>query len=150
MPEGLLEVGHIAKAHGLRGEVVVTLSTDVTSRVDPGSTLYTDSGPLEVVASRPHQHRWIVQFAGVEQQTDDEAFAHGDASLGLEIHVGALHIGLKLDSGSSGGSGPQLPSSEQPALLGHSVCPALQELLEGMGGSGGVARFMLQAPHLEQ
>lgn len=60
----LLEVGRILKAHGLRGEVVVSLTTDRTERVAPGSVLQTDRGPLTVVASRPHQDRWLVVFEG--------------------------------------------------------------------------------------
>jgi 16S rRNA processing protein RimM len=61
----LLEVGRITKAHGLRGEVVVFLSTDRNERVDVGSVLQSDRGPLTVVASRAHQDRWIVSFAGI-------------------------------------------------------------------------------------
>lgn len=62
----LLEVGRVDKAHGLRGEVVVSLITERTERLAPGAVLVTDAGPLEVVASKPHQHRWIVRFAGVD------------------------------------------------------------------------------------
>ena len=61
---GLLEVGRITKAHGLRGEVVVYLSSDRTERVAPGSKLESDRGPLTVVSSRKHQDRWIVQIQG--------------------------------------------------------------------------------------
>jgi len=76
VPDGLLEVGRIAKPHGLRGEVVVALSTDVTDRVAPGSVLTTDHGPLVVVSSRPHQHRWIVAFEGIGTREAAEAL-HG-------------------------------------------------------------------------
>jgi len=72
----LLEVGRIAKPHGLRGEVVVALTTDVLDRVAPGSVLQTDRGPLQVVSSRPHQHRWIVAFAGITSREAAEAL-HG-------------------------------------------------------------------------
>ncbi len=72
----LLEVGRVAKAHGLRGEVIVALSTDRTERLDPGTVLSTDDGELTVVTSQPHQRRWIVQFAGVESRADAEAL-HG-------------------------------------------------------------------------
>jgi 16S rRNA processing protein RimM len=64
-PPELLEVGRITKAHGLRGEVVVFLSTDRTERLDPGSVLHTERGDLVVAASRPHQDRWIVAFEQV-------------------------------------------------------------------------------------
>ncbi len=72
----LLEVGRVAKAHGLRGEVIVSLSTDRTERLDPGSVLSSDAGDLTVVTAHPHQHRWIVQFDGVFTREAAEAL-HG-------------------------------------------------------------------------
>jgi 16S rRNA processing protein RimM len=75
----LLEVGRIDKPHGLRGEVIVRLTTNVTGRVDPGSVLFTDptgSRRLEVVSSQPHQDRWIVRFAGCGGREDADAL-HG-------------------------------------------------------------------------
>ena len=66
----------MAKAHGLRGEVIVALSTDRTERLDPGTVLSTDHGELTVVTSQPHQRRWIVQFADVESREAAEAL-HG-------------------------------------------------------------------------
>lgn len=72
----MLEVGRIDRAHGVRGEVVVTLITDLTERLAPGSVLETDAGLLAVVASKPHQHRWIVTFAGVADRASAEAL-HG-------------------------------------------------------------------------
>ncbi len=61
----LLEVGRITKPHGVRGDVLVQLTTDLTSRLDPGSVLDTDRGPLTVVSSSPHHDRWIVHFEGL-------------------------------------------------------------------------------------
>lgn len=61
------------KPHGLRGEVVVELSTNRTERLAAGSRLHTDRGPLEVVRSSPHHHRWIVAFAGVAGHAGAEA-----------------------------------------------------------------------------
>jgi 16S rRNA processing protein RimM len=60
----LLEVGRITKPHGVRGDVLVLLTTERTSRLDSGSVLQTDRGPLTVVSSSPHQDRWIVHFDG--------------------------------------------------------------------------------------
>lgn len=80
----LLEVGRIAKAHGLRGEVVVALTTDVTERVAPGFVLQTAQGPLAVRASRPHQNRWIVSFVGIETREAAEAL-HGRVLLAEPI-----------------------------------------------------------------
>jgi 16S rRNA processing protein RimM len=49
----------------VRGEVLVALTSDRTSRLDAGSVLVTDRGPLTVVSSSRHQDRWIVQFEGI-------------------------------------------------------------------------------------
>jgi 16S rRNA processing protein RimM len=62
----LLEVGRISRPHGLKGDVLVELITNrPEARLAPGSRLVIDQGVLEVVASSPHQNRWIVTFAGV-------------------------------------------------------------------------------------
>jgi 16S rRNA processing protein RimM len=62
----LLEVARIDKPHGLGGDVVVSLISNVESRLAPGSVLTADTGELVVVSSRPHQHRWIVAFEGID------------------------------------------------------------------------------------
>jgi 16S rRNA processing protein RimM len=78
----VLEVGRIAKPHGVRGEVVVELRTDRTERVAPGAVLVTKDGRrLEVVASRPHQHRFIVTFDSVPDR------AAADALHGAVLHA---------------------------------------------------------------
>ena len=69
----LLEVGRVGKAHGLRGEVVVALSTNRPERVEPGSVLVTDDGELTVATSRPHQGRHLVRFEGVDDRSRAEA-----------------------------------------------------------------------------
>jgi 16S rRNA processing protein RimM len=64
-----LEVGRIAKPHGLKGEVVVDLVTNRTERLEPGTALSTSAGPVLVVeASSPFGTRWIVTFAGVSDR----------------------------------------------------------------------------------
>ena len=82
----LLEVGRIARPHGLAGAVVVALVTNRTERLAPGAELVCyaagvpagpgaadSSGPasrscarkLEVLSSRPFQGRYLVEFEGV-------------------------------------------------------------------------------------
>jgi 16S rRNA processing protein RimM len=67
-----LEIGRIGKAHGLAGEVHVDLWTE-DSRLEEGSVLSSDRGPLTVVASRPHQGRHLVRFEGVHDRQGAEA-----------------------------------------------------------------------------
>lgn len=89
----LLEVGRIARAHGVRGEVVVELVTDRDERLAPGSVLTighdgrpgTPEGPctLEVRhasrmggpsgSGRTVRGRWIVDFAGVADRSAADA-----------------------------------------------------------------------------
>lgn len=69
-----LEVGKIDKAHGVRGDVVVTLLTDRDERVAAGAELFHDGGSYTVVSSRPHQHRYIVVFEEINgREQADEA-----------------------------------------------------------------------------
>ena len=70
----LLEVGRITKPHGIRGEVIVQLTTDRTERVRPGAVLHTSDGRvLEVLGSKPHQNGWIVRFDGVYDRNGADA-----------------------------------------------------------------------------
>lgn len=80
-----LEVGKIDKAHGVQGDVVVTLLSDRTERLDPGSTLHrADGSELTVEASRPHQHRFIVGFAEINGREQADA-ARGTVLFGDPI-----------------------------------------------------------------
>jgi 16S rRNA processing protein RimM len=74
--EERLEVGRIDKAHGLAGEVVVTLSTNRGERLDPGAILYAGDRRLTVKSVRPNNHRFLVQFSGVSSREAADGF-HG-------------------------------------------------------------------------
>ena len=80
----LLEIGRVTRPHGLRGEVVVDLTTDRVERLIPGTVLASDAGNLTVAAARPHQRRWIVAFEG---HTCREA---ADRLRGLALRAEAL------------------------------------------------------------
>ena len=74
----LVEVGRITRPHGLRGEVVVVLTSDRAERVAVGSRLESDRGPLVVASARREQRKgqqrhtqqytqhWVVAFSGYE------------------------------------------------------------------------------------
>ncbi|MCY4037710.1 MAG: ribosome maturation factor RimM [bacterium] len=61
----MLEVGRIDRAHGIRGEVVVTLWTNRTERLEKGAVLATDLGELTLLEARAFQQRWIMRFAEI-------------------------------------------------------------------------------------
>jgi 16S rRNA processing protein RimM len=67
-----LEVGRVGRAHGMRGEVAVTLTTDRVERVAAGAVLWAGERRLEVRSSRPHQGRHLVTFDGVVDRTAAE------------------------------------------------------------------------------
>jgi 16S rRNA processing protein RimM len=71
----LLEVGRIVKAHGIRGEVIVDLISNLPAeRLAAGARLDSDRGELEVLTATPHQGRWIVAFRGIEDRNRAETF----------------------------------------------------------------------------
>jgi 16S rRNA processing protein RimM len=64
----LLEVGRVARPHGLSGEVVVAAISNRPERFARGAVLHLSgpgAGTLTVAEARPHQGRLIVQFEGV-------------------------------------------------------------------------------------
>lgn len=67
-----LEVGRIGRAHGLRGEVVVSLTTGRTERLNVGSALFAEARELVVATSRPQGDRWLVRFEGVDDRSGAE------------------------------------------------------------------------------
>ena len=69
----VLEVGKVLRPHGLRGQVVVRLTTDRTERLAAGAVLSSSAGDLEVVRATPSGDRWIVSFAGVSDREGAEA-----------------------------------------------------------------------------
>lgn len=69
-----LEVGRVHKAHGLKGDVNVSLTTDRLERVEPGSRLFVDGVEHEVARSTTQPpDRFIVGFVGVTDRTAAEA-----------------------------------------------------------------------------
>ena len=75
MAPNLLEVGRVDKPHGIRGDVVVKLTTTEIDRVAVGARLHAGDRVLLVVESRPHQHRFIVHFEGVATREGAEELA---------------------------------------------------------------------------
>ena len=70
--ESLREVGRIGRAHGVQGELYVSLVTDRFERLAPGARLLGGSNWLTVVESRQQQQRWLVRFEGVDDRNAAE------------------------------------------------------------------------------
>lgn len=74
MAEPTVVVGHVTRAHGIKGEVAVEIRSDEPTRFAAGATILTQSGrSLEIERSQPHGRRLLVKFAGVEDRTGAEA-----------------------------------------------------------------------------
>ena len=75
--DGLLEVGHIRRAHGLRGDVFVQLLSDSDARVAPGSEFFADGERMVVESSRVASNgRRIVKFDRIADRTAAEQYAN--------------------------------------------------------------------------
>lgn len=75
--DGLLEVGYIRRAHGLRGDVFVQLISDSDVRVAPGSELFAGRERLVVESSRVASNgRRVVKFAQIADRTTAETYAN--------------------------------------------------------------------------
>ncbi len=77
MLDGLLEIGHIRRAHGLRGDVYVQLLSDDPARLAPGVRVRTRSVELTVESARLASNgRRVVKFHQIADRTAAERFAN--------------------------------------------------------------------------
>jgi 16S rRNA processing protein RimM len=87
--DDLLLVGRVARAHGIRGHVLVNLETDFPEdRFKVGEVLLVgaDGDPREIREVRFHQGRPLIALSGVETMNDAEALA------GAELKVPASTV----------------------------------------------------------
>jgi len=96
-PDGLLEVGRIGKPHGVRGDLFLSLTSDLVQRREVGAQLiiFDSSGKrtLTITSSRPQQDRWVVHFEGVDDRNAAEKLTNKflyaapiDGAEGLWVH----------------------------------------------------------------
>jgi len=79
-------VGRIARAHGLRGQVIVNLETDFPDeRFQPGAEVFVERAgrveSLTITTVRFHRERPVIGLRGVESMSEAERLA------GLELRV---------------------------------------------------------------
>lgn len=63
-----LEIGRIGRPHGVRGDVMVTLTTNYEERVAVGTSWWIGDREVTVESARPHQGRHIVHLSGVDDR----------------------------------------------------------------------------------
>jgi len=80
-------VGRIARAHGIKGQVIVNPETDFPEeRFRAGVTMFTTRGPIRLTAARLQNGRPVIGIEGVETMNDAETLA------GLELRVPAEEL----------------------------------------------------------
>ena len=82
-------VGRIARAHGIRGQVIVSLDTDFPEeRFRPGAELFVERNgsvqALTLTTVRFHRDRPVVGIAGVDTMSDAEALAGRELRVPVE------------------------------------------------------------------
>ena len=95
--DGLLLVGRVARAHGIRGHVIVNPETDfMEERFRVGQRLLVGAAAhpreYEIEAVRFHQGRPVVRFAGVATMTEAETLSGSELWL-REAELGPLPAG---------------------------------------------------------
>ena len=80
--DAMAVVGRIARAHGIKGQVIVNPETDFPeARFRPGATLFTANGTVKLTTVRFQNGRPVIGIEGVETINDAEELA------GLELRV---------------------------------------------------------------
>ncbi len=160
-PADLVEVGRVGKAHALRGEVVVHLSSDVPDRLAPGTRVRVGGRDAEVVSVRLHQGRPLVRFAHVGDRSGAEALrgaaveAAPIAPEDLDVYLAAELVGRPVVAADGTDLGTVAALVPMPAVAGYDLLeirrsdgstwllPAADELVEvEADADGSVARLV--------
>ncbi len=126
-----LLVGIVARAHGLRGELVVDVRTDSPEeRFAPGSALTArragrPDGVLTVAAARPHSGRLLIRFA---EAADREA---AEALRGTRLLIDAADLG---PTGDPDEFHVHQLEGLRAELADGSVVGSVREVVHGPGG----------------
>jgi 16S rRNA processing protein RimM len=78
-PDGLLEIGYLRRAHGVRGQLNVQLSSDRAERLTPGARWFARGGWLTVSSATPHQDRWLVTFEEIADRATAQRYTNAVA-----------------------------------------------------------------------
>jgi len=78
-PDGLLEIGHLRRAHGVRGQVNAQLASDRPERIAKGARWFARGQWLTVVAASPHQDRWLMTFEEIRDRAAAQRFTNAPA-----------------------------------------------------------------------
>jgi 16S rRNA processing protein RimM len=123
----LVTIGRVVKAHGIRGEVVVDVLSDVPGRFDVGANVLLDGRPVTITGSRPHQGRLLVRLEGVADRTAAELLRgkvfEGEAAdvSGEETYFAHELVGMAVVDGHGGDLGTVSALIELPETAGYDL-----------------------------
>jgi 16S rRNA processing protein RimM len=72
--EARIEIGGVARAHGIRGEIVIVTHDPDSTTLGSVSSIFIDGIERKVAAARDTQRGWLVALEGVTTRTEAEAF----------------------------------------------------------------------------
>ncbi|HEY1556228.1 MAG TPA: ribosome maturation factor RimM [Kofleriaceae bacterium] len=67
-----IQIGGVARAHGIRGEVVIVTHDPDSETLGDVATIYVGGVAREIVAARDTHRGWLVQLAGIATRTEAE------------------------------------------------------------------------------
>jgi 16S rRNA processing protein RimM len=73
VPDGLLEVGRMGRAHGVKGDLFFVLTTDRDERAAVGARLWVRDRWMTVATSSNSSGKWRVHLDGVDDRNAAEA-----------------------------------------------------------------------------
>ena len=109
-PIHYIAIGKIVGAHGIRGEVKVTVMTDFPERYRPGAKIYLGTldrcVPVEIQAVRPHKGMMLVKLSSIPDRNiaetlhDQYLLIREDQIMPLGEHENYAHdlIGLAVET----------------------------------------------------
>mgnify|MGYP002884019255 CR=1 FL=1 len=70
----LLEIGRIGRPHGLRGELVIRLTTNIEERVEVGAEVFLkNKEKFTIEKSRPLKSNFVVLLSGIDSRAGAES-----------------------------------------------------------------------------
>lgn len=157
-------VGRVVKPHGIRGEVVVVPLSDVPGRLDAGTVVSARDRDWTVDASRWHQGRLLVRFAGVPDRNAAELLrgmeleAEAVDLSGSETYFAHELVGMAVVGEDGRDLGTVRELIELPAAAGYDLLeveradgrrwllPAVDEYVEVREDADGTERLVLVDP----
>lgn len=147
-----IEIGGIARAHGIKGEVAITTHDPDSTTLGTAKTVYVGGVPRAVLEARNTQKGWLVRLEGVITRNDAEALRGQPVevdreALALDEDDVLLHdlVGCKvvLPDGTAWGEIVAIDAGFQDRLVIHDgaierLLPLVDEFVTGIDLDAGV------------